>query len=361
MKRFPPQTSISVLAFFSNAVEPLAQACESAHTVAPVTGIGPIDTDGALRQSSSGATIGCEMHLLPYPSNRQALVSFLFLALGCSNGTGLQVSRDSGGAGGASTTMPGPDAFAPSGSGGAPGPGSGGSPGSGGARTETSTGGAVSSGGHTQVGTGGTGGGTSVAPAPDASASGGAPGTVDASKRDGNGADRISPVEVPYAVSPDVAVWSDAGDGGRETAPSDVCSEAPCLAALFLPCQPSGVCTSEDTSPATANQTYTYCYPNGVKQQSTMSLDGTKLNGVFTEKLGSVVCFSIEVSSSDVASTALYVFRDGDGRQVATGILTTSTDTLMVTCEGAAPAQLSQSCMNTASTGNSCNTGACSF
>ena len=320
------------------------------------------------------------MHPLPHLSNRQALVSVLFVALGCSNGTGLQVSRDSGGAGGASTTLPEPDAFSPSGSGGAPGPGSGGSPGSGGARTETSTGGAaggvpasgaaraetgvggaVNSGGQTQVGTGGTGGATTVAPAPDASASGGTTGTVDASKRDSNGADRIAPVEVPNAVSPDVAVWSDAGDGGNEAGAAGLCSEAPCLAALFLPCQPSGVCTSEDTSPVTANQTYTYCYPNGVKQQVTMGLDGTKLNGVFTEKRGSVVCFSIEVSSSDVASTARYVFRDGDSRQVATGILTTSTNTLMVTCEGAAPARLSQSCMDTADTGNSCNTGACSF
>ena len=349
--------------------------------MALVTSISPIDTDGPLPQSSSSATMGSEMHAFPCPSNRQALVSALFIALGCSNGAGLQVSRDADGAGGASTTMAGPDAFVPSGSGGVPGTGSGGSggartetglggatggvSGSGATRAETGVGGAVSSGGRTQVGAGGTGGGATVTPAPDASSSGGRIGTVDGSQRDSNVADGVSPVEVPASLDaflPDVAVWSDAGDGGKEAAPSGVCGETPCLAALFLPCQPSGVCTSEDTTtPSASNQISTYCYPNGVKQQITTRLDGTNLYGVFTEKLGSVVCFSIEVSSSDVAATALYIFRDGDGRQVATGILTVSTDTLMVTCEGAAPARLSQSCMDTADTPNSCNTGRCSF
>ena len=316
------------------------------------------------------------MRALPYPSNRQALVSVLFVALGCSSGAGLQVSRDAGGAGGASTTMPGPDAFVPIGSGGVPGTGSGGSggartetglggaaggvPGSGATRTEAGVGGAVNSGGRTQVGAGGAGGAATVAPLPDASASGGRIGTVDASARDSSGADRISPVEVAAsldALLPDVAVWSDAGDGGKDVEPSGVCSEASCLAALFLPCQPSGVCTFEYTTPSTSNQTSTFCYPNGVKQH----FEGTNLYGVFTEKLGTAVCFSIEVSSSDMPTTASYVFRDGNGRQVATGLLTMSTDTLMVTCEGAAPALLSQSCMDAASPGNSCETGQCSF
>jgi hypothetical protein len=152
------------------------------------------------------------------------------------------------------------------------------------------------------------------------------------------------------------------GTGGGNADQVGVCSEAPCLAALFLPCQPEGTCTSDDvTGPLTSNQSSTYCYPNSVKQQVVTTFDGNVLTARFTEKRNSQACFVIDVSMKLPEGTAAYVFRDGDGQQVGTGTSLTNSDVLTVTCDGSAPVLLSQGCLDTASVGSSCNTGACTF
>lgn len=240
----------------------------------------------------------------------------LLVTLGCSGSRALQVLQDAAGSGGSSTVPLGPDALATVGSGGTTSIGSGGAPGSGGIPA--------------QSGTGGTGGGA---------------GPLDAGRLD-----------TPAGPA-------DARDGGGgET--SGLCTEVPCLAALFLPCQPTGVCTSDDMSASsTGQQTTTYCYPNGVKQQSISVLNATSLTAVFIEKLGSKVCFTIEGNVTLSDGTVSYVFRDGGGQQVATGTSSATSDSevVMVTCDGATPVQLSQSCMDIATSGKTCNTGSCTF
>jgi hypothetical protein len=155
------------------------------------------------------------------------------------------------------------------------------------------------------------------------------------------------------------------GVGGTGAGVADavgVCSEAPCLAAIFLPCQPEGTCTSDDvTGPSPGNQSSTYCYPNGVKQQVVTTLDGNVLTARFTEKRNAQACFTIDVSIQLPDGTAAYVFRDGNGQQVGTGTSLMNSDLLTVTCNGSAPVQLSQACLDVASVASSCNTGVCSF
>jgi hypothetical protein len=289
--------------------------------------------------------------LLHEPNRYLLTAVVLFITFGCSGSKALRVSPDAGGTAGASTAVWGPDAMSAGGNGGASDIGSGGAPGSGGTRAD--------------AGAAGGGGRSTVSIGPDASVSGGTVGTLDASTPDSRGADRslrggdAGPFDARLS---DAAVPSDGGRDGGNAESAGVCSEAPCLAALFLPCQPTGVCTSDDTaSPSTANQTATYCYPNGVKQQSTAILNDTSVTILFTEKRDSTMCFTIEVSMLLSADTASYIFRDGNGQQVATGTASVSSDTVTVTCNGGTPAQLTQSCMDTASAGDACNTGWCTF
>ena len=294
--------------------------------------------------------------------NKTYLLTAMLITLGCSGSKGLRVVQDAAGSGGSSTLALGPDASATGGSGGTTSIGSGGAPGSGGILVES--------------GTGGAGGSSSVATSSDASAAGGRRGTSDAAGlASGGGGGRFGTGGAGGTIGAGGAALLDAGrldtpvapadarDGGSGE-PSGLCSVVPCLAALFLPCQPAGVCTSDDvTAPSTGKQTTTYCYPNGVKQQSTSVTNATSVTAVFTEKLGTKVCFIIEGNVALSDGRVSYVFRDGGGQQVATGTASATSDSgvVMVTCDGATPVQLSQSCMDIASSGNACNTGSCTF
>jgi hypothetical protein len=245
-----------------------------------------------------------------------------------------------------------------------------------------------------ETGTGGVAGSSTVATAPDASATGGGGGTPDTAgpgtSRTGGrsgvggagatlgpdgtggrfgtggaggilGTGGAAPLDAPRFDS--LLAPADARDGaGEET--SGVCSEVPCLAPLFVPCRPVGACTSDDV-PTSSNgeQTITYCYPNGVKQQVSAISTATTMTAVLTEKLGSRVCFTIEGHVTLSGGTVSYIFRDGDGQQVATGTgrTTPESEEVMITCAGATPVQLSQSCMDATSPGSACNTGSCTF
>jgi hypothetical protein len=74
-----------------------------------------------------------------------------------------------------------------------------------------------------------------------------------------------------------------------------------------------------------------------------------------------VVCFTIEASMTALDSSVHYIFRDGTGQQVATGIYRLSSSSFEVTCDGVFPVQLTRSCMEIASAGSDCVTGACTF
>src|SRR5450631_3290101 len=79
----------------------------------------------------------------------------------------------------------------------------------------------------------------------------------------------------------------------------------------------------------------------------------------FTEKRNSQACFLVDVSMKLPDATAAYVFRDGNGQQVGTGTSLTNSDVVTVTCNGSAPVQLSQACIDVGSVASSCNTGVC--
>jgi hypothetical protein len=156
------------------------------------------------------------------------------------------------------------------------------------------------------------------------------------------------------------------GHGAMDSAPIDsnpLCSEVPCLASLFLPCQPSATCTSDDTTTTTpgADSTSSYCYSNGVKQQTVSSLSGDGIIYTYIEKRDTGMCFTIEATISLTGGTALYVFRDGNGSQVATGTAALDTSILVVACNGGKATQVSQSCLDTASIPSACSTGSCVF
>ena len=149
-------------------------------------------------------------------------------------------------------------------------------------------------------------------------------------------------------------------DSGATESGAMACNEVPCLASLFLPCQPTAPCTAEQSSTPTGSTSNT-CYANGVKQQVVSTLSGNDIFATSTEKRDAGVCFTIEVSLSLTATSALYVFRDGAGNQVATVTAAVNTDVLIVTCNGEIPTQVSQACLDTASVSSTCTAGVCDF
>jgi hypothetical protein len=153
------------------------------------------------------------------------------------------------------------------------------------------------------------------------------------------------------------------GAEGGTTAWSGVCSEAPCLGPLFVPCQPSGSCVSNSPSSGVSNQPITNCYSNGVKQQvAQLDSDGGNISVVLTQKRDSKVCFTIRAGLT-AGGDASYAFFDGGGRQVARGASAiTDSESVIVTCNGGSPVELSQACMDTVNFGgDSCSTGRCTF
>jgi hypothetical protein len=305
-----------------------------------------------------------------------ATVSAL-IAINCGDDSHLRVVADAGTGG--STSAP-----ATGGVGGALPLGTGGSPssgGTGGATQSTGMGGSSMTGGtggaSTAIGSGGnmpgSGGG-----AGSGSFGGAAGSRVDAftspdSSRDasnsdtadGNRSDGPDGAELPVrdaAVSDNPAKT----DGeGSETTPGGICSEAPCLAALFIPCQPSGQCRISGSPSETTSLTAAYCYSNGVTQRQELDSTSHPTHLFFAEALDGALCFTIEATlsytTSDVPARADYVFRDGDGNQVATAILFTDDGVLWVTCNGGAPAQLSKACANIATPLSGCETGPCEY
>lgn len=158
---------------------------------------------------------------------------------------------------------------------------------------------------------------------------------------------------------------STGGSEGGSTAWSGVCSEAPCLGALFVPCRPSGSCISNSPDSPISSQPVTNCYSNGVKQQVFQSSsNGTNTNLTLSQTRDSKVCFTIKASLIPGAADAYYVFIDGNGRQVATGTSSfmTNAEVITVTCNGGSPAELSQACTETVNFGGQkCSAGQCSL
>ena len=274
----------------------------------------------------------------------------LFLAIGCHDNTGLRSVPDAGRNGGAGGVAAGTGGLAGTG---------GGLAGTGGGAGASATGGS---------GAGGTVG-TDAAANPDTNAR--ADAGPDA--RDGTGVpDAANDRSLIDVGAPD-AKDAPAGEAQRPvdsgTAESggldagSVCSEVPCLAAILLPCQPAAPCTSAQSGTTAPAETTNTCYANGVKHQSVSRLVGNDFFATLTGKRETGVCYTIEVSLSlaSTPTTALYVFRDGAGNQVATGTAEVNTDVVIVTCNGGTPTPLSQACQDTASTSSACTDGPCTY
>jgi hypothetical protein len=129
-----------------------------------------------------------------------------------------------------------------------------------------------------------------------------------------------------------------------------------------VPCQPSGQCRVRAFASGDGD-TNVYCYSNGVKQRQAVDSSGDPMHLIFEETLNGALCFSIEATAtrSSNPGRADYVFRDGDGNQVATGTLTSDDGALWVTCEGGAPAQISTACRSIATPFSGCETGPCEY
>jgi len=179
------------------------------------------------------------------------------------------------------------------------------------------TGGVIGRGGSTPVGTGGTGGTTRPA-------TGGVGGSA---------------------------------TGGTGGGTSGTCSEVPCLAPLLLGCAPAGNCTTQSN---TVGMGYAQsdCYANGVKQQTVAKLSGVIVANVTVSQNGAT-CYSIDATGSISGSTLSYVFRDANGKQVATGTDEISSSFIMVTCDGAQSVTLSDACSSLVGGSGSCATGVC--
>jgi hypothetical protein len=155
------------------------------------------------------------------------------------------------------------------------------------------------------------------------------------------------------------------GSEGGTTAWSGVCSEAPCLGPLFVPCQPTGSCVSNSPNAGISSQPVTNCYSNGVKQQVFQSAsNGGNVSVTLSQARDSKACFTIKATLSAGGADAYYVFIDGNGRQVATGnsSFMTNVEVITVTCNGGSPVELSQACTGTVNFGGEkCSAGQCSF
>ena len=146
---------------------------------------------------------------------------------------------------------------------------------------------------------------------------------------------------------------SDISTGGMDGGASATCAGAPCLATLYLACEPSGTCISEGG--ASPSATYgTVCYSNGVARSFTNTYSGPNTISSVTVSLNHVRCYSIDASCPPSGSPISYVFRDGQGQQVATGIHDASTGFDTVTCDGGNAAPVSLACLEPIGDSNGC-------
>jgi hypothetical protein len=148
---------------------------------------------------------------------------------------------------------------------------------------------------------------------------------------------------------------SDVPTGGIDGGASSVCVGAPCLASLYLACEPSGTCIFEGG--ASPSATYgTVCYSNGVARSYTNTYSGPNTISSATVSLNHVRCYSIDTSYLPSGGPISYVFRDGQGQQVATGIHDASTGTNTVTCNGSDATPVSESCLEPIGNSDACET-----
>ena len=148
--------------------------------------------------------------------------------------------------------------------------------------------------------------------------------------------------------------------GGSGGSGGGVCDEIPCLAPMVRGCMPSGSCTSQSAT-AGLVPTTTYCYANGVKEQTVVRASGTtSIVATLTVKRDAQICYSIDVSMTDPSAIS-YAFRDGSGTQVATGTGTSSASLPVVTCNGGSPTPISIACGALVSATASCTPGSCTF
>lgn len=158
-----------------------------------------------------------------------------------------------------------------------------------------------------------------------------------------------------------VATGGRAGTGGAGGSTTSLCAEVPCYADLIRNCLPAGSCKMQVLSGADiTNITANVCYANGIKEKivARMAVSGA-VTGTATYKNGNAVCFSMDISQSAMGTTGTYVFRDANGKQVATA--TEDAIGLTMTCTGGKATRLSQACMNAGSTESDCTDGVCSY
>jgi hypothetical protein len=142
---------------------------------------------------------------------------------------------------------------------------------------------------------------------------------------------------------------------------SGVCSEAPCLASLFLPCQPSGACTMQSLVTTDGWTRNNDCYSSGIKVQTASSGSGSVTVATYIVKRNDTVCYRIDGRLPTDSATASYSFFDGSGVQVASGNINTNSSVLTVTCNGGKAVVLSDACQKATGDTSSCASGVCAF
>jgi hypothetical protein len=142
------------------------------------------------------------------------------------------------------------------------------------------------------------------------------------------------------------------GSGGNAASPGGTggatlpgpCGNAICLTELFATCEPAGDCSFHGGSSPSA-VFGTVCYANGVTVSYMGGDTGGGVSSELTVRRGTVLCYSIESSSSPEVSALTLVIRDGNGKVIATAITADKEGHDTVTCEGKPATTVDRDCL----------------
>jgi hypothetical protein len=148
-------------------------------------------------------------------------------------------------------------------------------------------------------------------------------------------------------------------DGGAGT-----CVLPSCMSNGAQTCAPSGTCVSQTVAPTTNT-----CYENHVKvvQQGALT-DPNGMTVTFKNDAGTCFALAVDVTSAMgwlTGQTLVIPVKDAAGAQAGTLSVDPATLQTSVTCKGAAPVALAQSCVGPllsfipGTSGNSCTAGTC--
>jgi hypothetical protein len=151
---------------------------------------------------------------------------------------------------------------------------------------------------------------------------------------------------------------ADASSSRAEDAASGPCGGATCLASLFQTCVPEGSCSVQSSESAGTYFTIV-CYANGVTVSQVESDGATEMTGDLTVRRDGALCYSIASSTPVNSNGTVYVVRNANGEQVATGALVKKDGTVTVTCNGGQPTPVSSACLLPIGYHRACAPGIC--